>query len=299
MHGASSEALQSIEQDRERGSEALASEALEALATHLEEAPADDVGELRVSAETFARELAEARPAMRVLPSTIAAAWRRVNAAVSQTAPREDLRQDGAEAVRGLALEASDAREEAAATAHDVLGDARRVVTLSRSSTIREALDGLEAEVVVLASEPGGEGRTIAAELREDGVDARLAPDAQAAGVVEEADALLVGADGITRNGGVVNKVGTRTAAVAAREQDVPVWVACSTWKAAPGPLPDAEARWDPEAVPGVDVPLFETVPAELVSVLATERGPLQPREAADVACRRAKDMASLGLDLG
>lgn len=299
MHGQTREAIEAVQSDRRRGSEAISSDALEALANHLEGAPADDAADLRQSTRQVARRLAEARPAMRVLPSLVAAAWRRLNAAVSQTAPLDELRERGAETVRGLAAEAADARAAAGETAREVLADAASIVTLSRSSTIHQALAGLDAAVQVLASEPGGEGHDAAAALLEAGVDARVAPDAYASGVLDDADALAIGADGVTRNGGAVNKVGSRTAAAAAARQGVPVWVVCSTWKCAPGPDPSELADWNPQDVPAVDVPLFEVVPEDLVDGLATERGPIQPREAAEVARRRAKDMASLGLDLG
>lgn len=301
MDGPIDEAVSTVRSDGERGSEAISQDALEGLARHLEDAPAGSPGELRDSTREAARELAQARPSMPVVASKVAAAWRRLASAVPYDAGLEELRQEGAAVVRGLADEAAGAREEAAEAAAEVLVEADPVVTLSRSSTVREALAGLGARVHVLESRPGGEGAGFAAGLREAGVDADVAPDAYAAGLLQEtgADAVVVGADGITRQGAVVNKVGTRTLAAAARHADVPVWVVSSTWKAAPAPTGREAADWGAGEAPAHDVPLLEETPADLLAGIATERGPLRPREAAEVAGRRAKDLADLGVDVG
>lgn len=301
MHGPTREAVETLREDGERGSEAISQDALAALADHLEAAPAKTADELRGSTRRAARQLAEARPAMRVVASKVAAAWRRVTSAVTLTADLATLRSQGVTVVRDLVDEAADARRAAAETGREVLAEATDVVTLSDSSTTRRVFTGLDAAVHVLESRPGGEGLGFAGELRKTGVDVDVAPDAYASGLLEavEADAVVFGADGVARDGSVLNKVGSRTLAAAAREADVPVWVVTSTWKCAPGPAPGEAAAWSPDEAPGVDVPLFEATPPALVDGLATERGPLQPREAAEVAGQRAADLADLGLDVG
>lgn len=294
MHGPMREAVARVREDRERGSEAVSQDALEALARHVDDAPAKTPDELRDSTREAARELARARPAMRVVASKVAAAWRRVDN-VDATG-LAGFRAAAREAVEGLAGEAAQARVRAAETAREILADAHPVVTLSRSSTVLRALEGAPGRVHVLESRPGGEGRGFAADLREAGVDADLAPDAHAAGLLADATeaAVVLGADGITREGAVVNKVGSRTLAAAARQAGAPVWVVSSTWKCAPR-AGDAEAAvWDPEGVPGVAVPLMEEVPADLVAGIASDDGPLRPREAAEVARERAGDLAAL-----
>lgn len=294
MHGPTREAVASVREDRRRGSEAISQDALGALAEHLEEAPAKTVGTLRASTREAARALAGARPAMRVVATKVAAAWRRVESV--EAAGVEPFRGEAAEAVRGLAREAAEARQRAAETAREILADADPVVTLSRSSTVRRALEGVPARVHVLESRPGGEGRGFAAELREAGVDAHLAPDAYAAGLLAEAGqgAVLLGADGITREGAVVNKVGSRTVAAAAGSLGVPVWVVASTWKCGPRVGDGEEAPWDPGEGPAVAVPLLEEVPADLLEGIATEEGPLRPWEAAEVTRDRAGDVRDL-----
>lgn len=294
MHGPTREAVGAVREDRRRGSEAISQDALEALVQHLEDAPAKTTEELRESTREAARKLAGARPAMRVLASKVAAAWRRVDDVDARSL--DAFREEGAEAVRDLADEASQARQRAAETAREILADADPIVTLSRSSTTFRAFEGLEAKVQVLESRPGGEGRGFAGDLREAGVDAVLAPDAYAAGLLAESDgaAVVLGADGITREGAVVNKVGSRTLAAAAASLDVPVWAVASTWKAGPGAGEPERAGWDPAEAPGVDVPLFEEVPREHLDGIATEEGPLRPREAAEVARDRAGDVAEL-----
>lgn len=299
MHEPTREAAEALAADRERGAAAVSQDALEALARHAEDAPAGDAGELRETTREAARLLAEARPAMRPLATKVAAAWTRILDAVDPGDPVEAARGAAADAVRGLADEAEAAHGEAAAAAAEALEGCEVVATFSRSSTAAAALDQLEAAVVVLESLPGGEGRDVALERAEAGGDVRLLPDAYAAGGLEDqgVEGVVVGADGVTPDGAVVNKVGSRTLAAAAAHLDVPFLAATTTWKCAPGPEPDEEARWDvPEAV-AARVPLFEATPPGLVEGVATEWGVLDPAEAGLVAGERAQQLEAIGLE--
>lgn len=112
-----------------------------------------------------------------------------------------------------------------------------RMLTLSRSETIRTALGRLPAarqplEVLVLESRPGGEGRQFSRDLRRAGIAARCIPDRDGSDALGRVDLLLIGADAIERDGAVVHKVGTRRLALAARRRSIPVYVATGLSKA-------------------------------------------------------------------
>lgn len=146
---------------------------------------------------------------------------------------------------------------ETVAAAHSRLGDLPRgavVLTHSASGTVRAALEDLPLAVVVTESEPGGEGRALAAAL-----DARVVPDAEAAGAVRGASAVVVGADAVGR-AAFANKVGTLALARAADEAGVPFFVAAESYKCVTADRPPT-----PEAG-------FENTPNELVTAFCCDR---------------------------
>lgn len=123
------------------------------------------------------------------------------------------------------------------------------ILTHSASSTVVRVLSERPAsEVVVTASEPGGEGRSLAAKL-----GANCIEDRDAARAVSGCAAVLVGADAVGRRG-FVNKVGTRTLALAARDLGRPFLVVAESFK-----------RVDAD-VPPVTETLFEAIPNDLVT---------------------------------
>lgn len=113
-------------------------------------------------------------------------------------------------------------------------------------------------------------------------MDVTLAVDAAANEVVARADVVVAGADSIGGNG-IVNKIGTRSAALAARDSGVPAYVLADTAKVLPADWPQwlgsdrAPAEvWD-AAPPGVRVwnRYFEATPLAWFAGVVTERGML------------------------
>ena len=128
------------------------------------------------------------------------------------------------------------------------------ILTHSASSTVRRALlERPPGEILVTASEPGGEGRNLAAAL-----GARCVEDGEARLLAPACAGVLVGADAIGRRA-FVNKVGTRTLAVAARDAGRPFLVVAESFK-----------RVDADAPPVTEA-LFETVPNSLVTAFLTD----------------------------
>ena len=122
------------------------------------------------------------------------------------------------------------------------------IVTHSASSTVRAVLASVPPRRVIIGiSEPGGEGRTLAAEL-----GARCVSDADAVRWVARAGAVVVGADAIG-TGAFVNKIGTLALAQAAHAAGTAFFVAAESFK------------WVAVADPPVMEPVFEAVPNALV----------------------------------
>ncbi|WIA12133.1 hypothetical protein OEZ85_012206 [Tetradesmus obliquus] len=90
--------------------------------------------------------------------------------------------------------------------------------------------------VIVCESRPLCEGVSMARRLAAAGLNVTLITDAQAGVFVEQADVVLLGADAVTPDG-VVNKVGSRLLALAAKAAGVPVVAVTECLKVSPGPV--------------------------------------------------------------
>jgi len=136
------------------------------------------------------------------------------------------------------------------------------VLTHSASCTVHEALlHTPPARIICTVSEPGGEGRWLAADLKAAGLNVELITDAEGPDAARDSDLVLLGADTVFRDGSLVNKIGTRAIASAAKGAGVLVIVACETFKLAPfDPEPPTEQT-------------FELVPAEMIDRVVTEEG--------------------------
>jgi methylthioribose-1-phosphate isomerase len=150
--------------------------------------------------------------------------------------------------------------------------------------------DGARFRVFVDETRPLLQGARLTAwELSRAGLDVTLICDNMAASLMAggEIDLVLVGTDRVTRNGDVINKIGTLNLAVLCRHFGIPFYVACpsSTYDAATLRGSDVviEER-DPEEVLGdhaarvpVRNPAFDVTPAALVTAIITEHGIARP----------------------
>jgi methylthioribose-1-phosphate isomerase len=161
-------------------------------------------------------------------------------------------------------------------------------------------LEGLAVHVWVSETRPRLQGASLTAwELAERGIPYTLLADGASALLMSrgEVDVVIVGADRVARNGDVCNKVGTYEKALAARDNDVPFYVALPSptidWATASGASIPIENRDADEVlqIAGRDEygqrqkvaiaphgaravnPAFDVTPARLVTGLVTERG--------------------------
>jgi len=169
------------------------------------------------------------------------------------------------------------------------------VLTLSRSSTVFEALQADTAAALSIAeSRPAREGidvaETLAAAIDAPitvHTDAAIAHRLASAGV----DAVLVGADAILPDGGVINKTGTRGAAIAAAREGIPVYVAAASDKITTSEGVNLEsghpaAVYDGGAAVDVTNPTFDVTPADAITGIVTERGVLEPGDVSEIVER-------------
>ena len=131
-------------------------------------------------------------------------------------------------------------------------------------------------------------------ELQKKGIPVTLITDSMAAYVMatKKIDLVVVGADRIAANGDVVNKIGTYSLAIIAKEHGVPFYVAAPTSTIDPdiadGRLIPIEERDALEVTEGfgrrtapvgtnVYSPAFDVTPHPLITAIVTEQGILRP----------------------
>lgn len=214
------------------GASHLARIALESLVDYSEvELETDDVEALREELLGFADDLMQARPNMAAIRHLVGR-WRAgVEAFEGDLPALREFAREHAETVRDWANTATDATVERAIAR---VGEYRTLLTHSMSSTVTRVLTqlpGRDFDVITTEARPRCEGWHLASTLGDAGIPVTYITDAQLGIFVEQADAVLVGADSILADGSFINKVGTRLLALGAREAGVPLFVCAESFK--------------------------------------------------------------------
>ena len=153
---------------------------------------------------------------------------------------------------------------------------------------------GKEIEVFATEVRPRNQGYVTIRTLNDAGIKTNFIVDSAVRSFIHEVDLVIVGADAVTVNGAVVNKIGTSQVAHTAHEARVNVLVAAETYKFAPrtiiGELITIEERAGNEiltdeiarTLPHVTVrnPAFDVTPAEYIDLIVTEAGAIPPQMA-------------------
>lgn len=173
---------------------------------------------------------------------------------------------------------------------------------------IRSAWEqGLIGQVYADETRPWWQGARLTAwELMKDGIPVTLNVDSVAATLMQQGRIswVIVGADRITANGDVANKIGTYNLAVLAKHHGVRFMVAAPTTtfdltladgaqipieERGPGEL--VAVRGQQVAPPGVKVynPVFDVTPASLIDAIVTEKGVVENPTISAIAETMAK----------
>ena len=160
---------------------------------------------------------------------------------------------------------------------------------------------GIDLHVWVDETRPRNQGAALTAwELGKHGVPHTVVADNAGGHFMQHdmVDLIIVGADRVTRTGDVANKIGTYLKALAARDNDVPFWVAMPSstidWSVSDGmaeipieeraaaEVTDMTGRLADGTIASMRIvaedssaanPAFDVTPARLVTGLITERG--------------------------
>ena len=171
--------------------------------------------------------------------------------------------------------------------------DGMIVYTHCHSSAVARILvrawkQGKHIEVHNTETRPKLQGRITANELAKQGIPVVHYVDSAARFALKKADIMLIGADAITTEGKIINKVGSELFAEVADKYDVPVYVCSNSWKLDPETLfgfeEPIEKRYSKEvwdkAPKGVRIDnfAFEKIDPDLVTGVITELGVYKPQ---------------------
>lgn len=179
------------------------------------------------------------------------------------------------------------------------LKDGDTVMTHCNSSAAAEIIQtafksGKNINVIATETRPRMQGYVTVDILQKAGIPTTLILDSAVRYFMKKVDTVVVGADAITVNGNLINKVGTSQLALAAHEARVPVMVAAETYKFSPrtllGEMVEIEER-DPSEVlspelqkkwPKLKVanPAFDVTPHSYIDLICTEIGAIPPEMA-------------------
>ncbi len=293
---------QGISSMRIRGAGRIARAAAEALMEHAKLVEAESPEEFRQTMLEAARHLLATRPTAVSLKNGLLHSLKGLKIQLPGDGASADV-----EALRTGMIEAADrfiAFSNGAVAALAEHGSKRikdgfTMMTICNSSAAVGVItkahrDGKKIKVYACETRPKRQGLITVRELAAAGIDVTLIVDSAARTYMKQTDLVFVGADTVTAQGNVVNKIGTSQVALCAQEARVPFFVCAESYKFSmdtlEGDLVEIEEREpeeiaDPSDFPGVKFgnPVFDITPAKYINAIITESGLIPPQGAYDV----------------
>lgn len=185
-----------------------------------------------------------------------------------------------------------EAREKIMEFGSQKISNNNTIFTHCHSSTVisifkKAKQQGKRFKVLCTETRPLYQGRITAKELSKLKIPVTLFVDSAARFALKKADFMLIGADAVTSEGKVINKIGSELFAEMAFLLDKPVYVATDSWKFDPKSLygvePIIEQRMKKEVWPKTPKNIkiinlaFEKVHPRLITAIISELGVLMP----------------------
>jgi ribose 1,5-bisphosphate isomerase len=166
------------------------------------------------------------------------------------------------------------------------------VYTHCHSSTVNEILKrashrGKRFLVTVTETRPFYQGRITAKEMAKAKIPVILFVDSAARQAMKKADVMLIGADAITSEGIVINKIGSELMAEVANNYQIPIYVCTHSWKFDPHTVFGFEEKIEKRATkeiwnkPAKGIKIsnyaFEKIDPEKITGIISELGVFKP----------------------
>jgi ribose 1,5-bisphosphate isomerase len=176
------------------------------------------------------------------------------------------------------------------------------ILTHCHSSSVTHLLkrakrDGKSFEVICTETRPVFQGRLTAKEMSELDVKTTLIVDSAARFFMNQVDLVIIGADAITSQGNVINKIGTSMIALVANEARTPFYVVSELLKFDPatmyGDYEKIEERspkeiWeDPPKNITIRNPAFDVTRRDFIHGIICEEGIISPHSIIEVIHRK------------
>ncbi|XP_023304078.1 translation initiation factor eIF-2B subunit alpha [Lucilia cuprina] len=178
--------------------------------------------------------------------------------------------------------------------AQKFITDGCRVLTHSRSRVVLKALltaakANKQFHVFVTQGGPDNSGEQMIAELERAGIDCTMILDSATGYVMESVDFVMVGAEAVVESGGIINRIGSFTMGLCAREMKKPFYVLAESFKFTrlyplnQRDLPD-EYKYSRKHLSDVSKvhPLVDYTPPAYITLLFTDLGILTPSAVSD-----------------
>lgn len=278
-----------------RGAGRIAVAAARALRAVAEDSIAGSADEFKKEMKESSKYLVDTRPTAVSLPNSVR--YVMMNGLSSGPDDLELLKAKVVMAADNFISDAEDALSKIGDFGANRIISGDKILTICNSNAAIEVLkrahqQGKEIEVYAMETRPRFQGRITAKALAAEGIDVNIAVDSAARHFMKDMDHVIVGADAVSSNGAVVNKIGTSTIALTAHEARVRMMVAAETFKFHPdtivGELVQIEERSPTEVIPEellssfdsvrIRNPVFDITPAEYIDIIVTERGIIPPQ---------------------
>lgn len=288
--------VEDIRNMRIRGAGLIARSAAQALEITIQESKAKTVDEFVLETTDAAHTLLQTRPTAVALPNAMRYIIHRIDTAKKSATSVEEIRTIASNAAREFIENTKTAIERIGEIGARRIRDGDVLLTHCNSSAALSVMktawgQGKRFEVFATETRPRFQGHLTAQELASAGIPVTIVLDDAVRYFMQDVDKVIVGADAITANGALVNKIGTSMIALAAYEARVKVFVAAESYKFSPetmiGELVTIEERDISEVITNTELkkigpikvrnPSFDVTPPAYIDLIITERGIIPP----------------------
>jgi ribose 1,5-bisphosphate isomerase len=277
-----------------QSSSSVTKNGLKSLAESIQKSKAKSLDELLEEVETKSRLLASARATEPALRNGLKA----LKGYVATASSPAEVKRLTAESVDSYIGRMEEAEERIAKIGEKRVTEGSTIMTHCHSRTVvailkKAAASGKKFDVICTETRPRFQGRTTAKELLAAGIPTTMIVDSAARSVMNDVDLVMFGADAVTSDGFLVNKIGTSLIALAAKEARTMTCAACETFKFDPDTLAgvrepieerDPKEVWDkPPKKLRIRNPAFDFTPPSLIDFVICEEGVISIQEASRI----------------
>jgi translation initiation factor eIF-2B subunit alpha len=173
-----------------------------------------------------------------------------------------------------------------------VIKNGNTILVHGYSSTILYALlkskkNGLNFKVLITESRPENSGEIMAKALVENGIEAKVILDISIGYYIKDIDFVVLGSDAVCENGGIINKIGTFTIALCAKNFKKPFYVMVESLKFLKMypldqyDIPQTLQKFKKDTIE-MDYNLCDYTPPEFITLLFTDIGIFTPSAVSD-----------------